>query len=133
MPEMDGATATAEIAARFPETRVLVLTTYDADADILRAVEAGATGYLLKGHPAGAALPGHPGRRPGRDGAGPAGGHQAGQPHARARRGGGGDLTRVAPLHEALPVRLRRGRGSGVTQSDVTASTGESETDTAPT
>ena len=38
MPEMDGATATAEIAARFPETRVLVLTTYDADADILRAV-----------------------------------------------------------------------------------------------
>src|SRR5215207_10079354 len=88
MPEMDGATATAEIAARFPETRVLVLTTYDADADILRAVEAGATGYLLKGHPAGAALPGHPGRRPGRDGAGPDGGHQAGQPHARARRGG---------------------------------------------
>jgi DNA-binding NarL/FixJ family response regulator len=51
MPEMDGATATAEIAARFPETRVLVLTTYDADADILRAVEAGATGYLLKDTP----------------------------------------------------------------------------------
>jgi DNA-binding NarL/FixJ family response regulator len=42
MPEMDGATATAEIAARSPGTRVLVLTTYDADADILRAVEAGA-------------------------------------------------------------------------------------------
>jgi DNA-binding CsgD family transcriptional regulator len=35
----------------FPETRVLVLTTYDADADILRAVEAGATGYLLKDTP----------------------------------------------------------------------------------
>ena len=51
MPEMDGATATAEIAARFPGTRVLVLTTYDADADILRAVEAGATGYLLKDTP----------------------------------------------------------------------------------
>jgi DNA-binding NarL/FixJ family response regulator len=51
MPEMDGATATAEIAARFPATRVLVLTTYDADADILRAVEAGATGYLLKDTP----------------------------------------------------------------------------------
>jgi DNA-binding NarL/FixJ family response regulator len=53
MSEMDGATATAtaEIAARFPETRVLVLTTYDADADILRAVEAGATGYLLKDTP----------------------------------------------------------------------------------
>ena len=51
MPEMDGATATAEITARFPDTRVLVLTTYDTDADILRAVEAGATGYLLKDTP----------------------------------------------------------------------------------
>jgi DNA-binding NarL/FixJ family response regulator len=51
MPEVDGATVTAEIAERFPETRVLVLTTYDTDADILRAVEAGATGYLLKDTP----------------------------------------------------------------------------------
>ena len=51
MPEVDGATATAEIAERFPSTRVLVLTTYDTDADILRAVEAGATGYLLKDTP----------------------------------------------------------------------------------
>jgi DNA-binding NarL/FixJ family response regulator len=51
MPGVDGATATAEIAGRFPETRVLVLTTYDTDADILRAVEAGATGYLLKDAP----------------------------------------------------------------------------------
>ena len=51
MPGVDGATATAEIAERFPDTRVLVLTTYDTDADILRAVEAGATGYLLKDAP----------------------------------------------------------------------------------
>jgi DNA-binding NarL/FixJ family response regulator len=51
MPEMDGATATAEISSSFPATRVLVLTTYDTDADILRAVEAGATGYLLKDTP----------------------------------------------------------------------------------
>jgi DNA-binding NarL/FixJ family response regulator len=51
MPGVDGATAAAEIAERFPETRVLVLTTYDTDADILRAVEAGATGYLLKDTP----------------------------------------------------------------------------------
>ena len=52
MPELDGAGATAQIAARFPATRVLVLTTYDTDGDILRAVEAGATGYLLKDTPA---------------------------------------------------------------------------------
>jgi DNA-binding NarL/FixJ family response regulator len=51
MPEVDGVAATVEIVARFPATRVLVLTTYDTDADILRAVEAGATGYLLKDAP----------------------------------------------------------------------------------
>jgi DNA-binding NarL/FixJ family response regulator len=51
MPEMDGVTATAEIKSRYPETHVLILTTYDTDADILRAVEAGATGYLLKDAP----------------------------------------------------------------------------------
>ena len=51
MPEMDGAAATGKISKDHPETRVLVLTTYDSDADILRAVEAGATGYLLKDAP----------------------------------------------------------------------------------
>ena len=51
MPEMDGAAATGKISKDHPETRVLVLTTYDTDADILRAVEAGATGYLLKDAP----------------------------------------------------------------------------------
>ena len=48
MPELDGVAATACIKTVRPETHVLVLTTYDTDADILRAVEAGATGYLLK-------------------------------------------------------------------------------------
>jgi DNA-binding NarL/FixJ family response regulator len=48
MPGGDGVTATAQILAANPDARVLVLTTYDTDADILRAVEAGATGYLLK-------------------------------------------------------------------------------------
>jgi DNA-binding NarL/FixJ family response regulator len=48
MPEVDGVTAIATIRERHPSVHVLVLTTYDTDADILRAVEAGATGYLLK-------------------------------------------------------------------------------------
>ncbi|MFE3056377.1 response regulator [Nocardia sp. NPDC059239] len=48
MPEIDGAAATQAILAACPETRVVVLTTYDTDTDILRAVEAGACGYLLK-------------------------------------------------------------------------------------
>ena len=51
MPGTDGATATREIASRHPASKVLVLTTYDTDADIVRAVEAGATGYLLKDTP----------------------------------------------------------------------------------
>jgi DNA-binding NarL/FixJ family response regulator len=51
MPRMDGATATEKLAASHPGVRVLVLTTYDTDADIVRAVEAGATGYLLKDVP----------------------------------------------------------------------------------
>ncbi|WP_329252924.1 response regulator transcription factor [Actinoallomurus sp. NBC_01490] len=48
MPGGDGVEATSRVLAQRPETRVVVLTTYDTDADILRAVEAGAAGYLLK-------------------------------------------------------------------------------------
>jgi len=51
MPRMDGVAATGRITAAHPGVRVLVLTTYDTDADIVRAVEAGATGYLLKDTP----------------------------------------------------------------------------------
>ncbi|MCS7478962.1 response regulator [Umezawaea endophytica] len=51
MPGMDGATATAEIVASGSRSRVVVLTTYETDTDILRAVEAGAAGYLLKDSP----------------------------------------------------------------------------------
>lgn len=48
MPQVDGVSATGQIRSRWPQIHVLVLTTYDTDADILRAIEAGATGYLLK-------------------------------------------------------------------------------------
>lgn len=51
MPGTDGATATARITALSPAPRVLVLTTYDSDADIVRAMAAGAIGYLLKDTP----------------------------------------------------------------------------------
>jgi DNA-binding NarL/FixJ family response regulator len=51
MPRLDGVGATARITAEFPSSRVLVLTTYDTDADIILAVEAGASGYLLKDTP----------------------------------------------------------------------------------
>jgi DNA-binding NarL/FixJ family response regulator len=51
MPVMDGPEATAKMLASPPAPAVLVLTTYDTDADIVRAVEAGANGYLLKDAP----------------------------------------------------------------------------------
>ena len=51
MAGMDGVAAISAIKSRLPDIQILVLTTYDSDADILRAVEAGATGYLLKDAP----------------------------------------------------------------------------------
>jgi DNA-binding NarL/FixJ family response regulator len=51
MPELDGPAAIATLREQAPEVRVLVLTTFGTDADITRAVEAGATGYLLKDAP----------------------------------------------------------------------------------
>jgi DNA-binding NarL/FixJ family response regulator len=51
MPEMDGVTAIGHIKTDHPDVNILVLTTYESDADILRAIETGATGYLLKDTP----------------------------------------------------------------------------------
>lgn len=50
-PGLDGVAATRAIRARDDAPRVLILTTYDTDADIVRGVEAGASGYLLKDAP----------------------------------------------------------------------------------
>ena len=51
MPDLDGPGAIATLREQAPQVRVLVLTTYGTDADITRAVDAGATGYLLKDAP----------------------------------------------------------------------------------
>jgi DNA-binding NarL/FixJ family response regulator len=51
MPRLDGVAAISRITADHPDARVLVLTTYDADNDIVRALEAGAIGVLLKDTP----------------------------------------------------------------------------------
>jgi DNA-binding NarL/FixJ family response regulator len=51
MPGMDGVAAIEAIRGKRPSANILVLTTYDSDADIVRAIEAGATGYLLKDTP----------------------------------------------------------------------------------
>ncbi|MCP3804875.1 response regulator transcription factor [Allokutzneria sp. A3M-2-11 16] len=51
MPVLDGVGAIERLSSAHPSVRVLVLTTYDEDAEIIRAVEAGATGCLLKDAP----------------------------------------------------------------------------------
>ncbi|GAA1592529.1 response regulator transcription factor [Actinoplanes couchii] len=51
MPVMDGVTTIRELRTRGSTARVLVLTTYDTDSDVLPAIKAGATGYLLKDTP----------------------------------------------------------------------------------
>jgi DNA-binding NarL/FixJ family response regulator len=51
MPGLDGVGAIRRLRARDPQARVLVLTTFDTDSDVLPAIQAGATGYLLKDTP----------------------------------------------------------------------------------
>ena len=51
LPKMSGVDAILAIRARYPESRFIVLTTYEGDEDIHRAFEAGAQGYVIKGMP----------------------------------------------------------------------------------
>jgi DNA-binding NarL/FixJ family response regulator len=51
MPELDGDQATARILEQRPGVKVIILTTYESDDSILSAIEAGASGYLLKAAP----------------------------------------------------------------------------------
>ncbi len=49
LPNMNGVDAITQIRREFPAARIIVLTTFDGDEDIYRALQAGAKGYLLKG------------------------------------------------------------------------------------
>ena len=50
MPELDGIGAINAIRTEFPEARIIVLTTYTGDVQVVRALKAGARAYVLKGH-----------------------------------------------------------------------------------
>ena len=50
MPELDGLEEIEAIRREFPDARIIVLTTYTGDVQVLRALKAGARGYVLKGH-----------------------------------------------------------------------------------
>ncbi len=51
LPRLSGVEAILEIRREFPDARVIVLTTYDSDEDIFRAIQSGAKSYLLKDTP----------------------------------------------------------------------------------
>jgi DNA-binding NarL/FixJ family response regulator len=50
MPEMDGLVAIQQIRSEFPDARIIVLTTYSGDVQVLRSLKAGARAYILKAH-----------------------------------------------------------------------------------
>ena len=50
MPNLNGIEAIGRIRSEFPDARIIVLSTYSGDVQVLRAIEAGARGYILKGH-----------------------------------------------------------------------------------
>src|SRR6266700_1446983 len=51
LPDLSGIDAMIAIRAEFPEARIIMLTTFEGDVEIQRALEAGARGYLLKNMP----------------------------------------------------------------------------------
>ena len=51
MPDLSGIDALAAIRAEFPEARIIILTTFESDEEVQRALKAGACGYLLKSIP----------------------------------------------------------------------------------
>jgi len=51
MPDLSGLDALLAIRAEFPEARIIILTTFEGDIEVRRAIEAGASGYLLKSIP----------------------------------------------------------------------------------
>ena len=51
MPDLSGIDALVAIRAEFPEARIIMLTTFESDEEVQRALKAGACGYLLKSIP----------------------------------------------------------------------------------
>lgn len=58
LPDLSGIDAVSAIRAEFPEARIIMLTTFERDVEIKRALEAGARGYLLKNTPPGELMDG---------------------------------------------------------------------------
>lgn len=94
MPDIDGVGATVEIGRRCPNVAVLVLTTFDTDEAIVRAVDAGAAGYLLKDAPTDQLVDG-------------------------VRRAAAGETVLAAPISRRLVERMRSTRTDALTAREI--------------
>ena len=113
---MDGVTAITRMAERGLAARVLVLTTYDTDSDVLPAIEAGRHRLPAQGHPARGTVPGGTGGRPGRGGAVAVGGQPADGPAARPGPGAA-EPARVGGARAGRPRLLQPGGGGAACSS----------------
>lgn len=94
MPHLDGVGATTRILAERPEIAVLVLTTFDTDEAIVQAIEAGATGYLLKDAPTADLA-------------------------AAIRRAANGETVLAPPVSRRLVARMRGDAGEALTPREI--------------
>lgn len=94
MPELDGVAATTAICAEWPQAAIIVLTTYDTDEAIVRAVEAGASGYLLKDTPPDDLV-------------------------AAVRRAAAGETVLAPPVAKRLVERMREPAGGALTGREL--------------
>lgn len=94
MPDVDGVAATATIREQCPGVAVLVLTTFDTDEAIVRAVDAGAAGYLLKDAPIDQLVDG-------------------------VRRAAAGETVLAAPISRRLVERMRGTRTDALTSREI--------------
>lgn len=94
MPDVDGVAATTAIREQCPGVVVLVLTTFDTDEAIVRAVDAGAAGYLLKDAPTDQLVDG-------------------------VRRAAAGETVLAAPISKRLVERMRGTRTDALTSREI--------------
>lgn len=116
MPVMNGIQATREIRAQHPETRVLVLTTYDFDEWVFDAIRGGASGYLLKDTPRETLLAAIRGTAQGKTYVDPA---VAGKLFAQVSRGGSASAPSLARILSERELDVLRLVALGLNNGDI--------------
>lgn len=116
MPGMNGIVATQRICDQFPEVKVLVLTTYDADEWVFDAIRSGASGYLLKDTPRGELIHAIEGTASGKTHVDP---DIAGKLLAHAARTSPAPKTKIVEELSEREVEVLKLLARGLTNSDI--------------